>query len=210
MPPQNPKSHDKIAAGSLAVLTHARDKLGTYISKTRMSQYESFGGSMPTLRIFSFTSIALISLAGAFSLQTLGTAAAQSPEAPSLTAGPNTMSGQITAKEHEILDDLKNGEMQSFAALTADEALAVDSHGAHPKIQRPQKDSNYQLKSYTIENIRFIEVAPDTGLITYKLTKSGTLNSKPFTTKSYVSSLWITRGGNRVRLFTQETPTPDR
>lgn len=165
---------------------------------------------MTTLRIFSLTSIVLISLAGVFSLQTRRASAAQSQEAPSLTAGPNTMSGQITAKEHEILDDLKNGELQAFAALTADDALAVDAQGPHPKVQRPTKNPNYQLESYTIENVRFIEVAPDTGLITYKLTKSGTSHSKPFTTKSYVSSLWITRGGNRVRLFTQETPATDR
>jgi uncharacterized protein DUF4440 len=131
--------------------------------------------------------------------------AAQSPEAPSVTAGPNTLSGKITAKEHAVLDAMKRGDVREVADLTADEALSVDEHGPQPKAQRPKEDPAYRLNSYIMENVRFIEVGPDSGLITYKLTKAGTRNSKPFTSKSYVSSLWITRGGNWLRLFTQET-----
>jgi ketosteroid isomerase-like protein len=159
---------------------------------------------MNSCKLVLLAAALLVFLADGFSRATPALARLQEPGEP--TVGVNTQSGKITAKEHEILDDLKKGDLQAFAALTADDALSVDSTGPKTKVQRPKNTGDYQLMTYSMENVRFIEVGPDTGLITYKISKAGTAHGKPFSTKSYVSSLWITRGGNWVRLFTQETP----
>jgi hypothetical protein len=67
--------------------------------------------------------------------------------------------------------------------------------------------ADFQLKDYTMSDVRFVPVSSDNGVVSYTLTESGTDHGKPFTTKVNVSSVWE-RGGMRgyVCVFEQETP----
>jgi hypothetical protein len=131
--------------------------------------------------------------------------AAQSVEPGTTTSGMNSMSGQIIAKEREGLEALKNGELDYFGALTADDAIMVDAQGPATKVQKMKNVRDVRLKSYTMDDIRFVQFTPDTGLISYQIAEAGVSHGKEFAAKAYVSSVWTQRGGNWVCLFSQET-----
>jgi hypothetical protein len=143
------------------------------------------------------------------------------PEGPKLmgaTSGPReshvpnaneeSLESQIVAKEREGLEDLKNGQVEAFGALTADEAVLVDAHGPASKAQVLQNVAGFKLSEYSMEDMRFVPISATTGLISYKITERGSSHGREFTAQAYVSSVWTKRGNNWVCLFSQETGVP--
>jgi hypothetical protein len=112
---------------------------------------------------------------------------------------------KILAKERQGLDSLKTGNLAEFAALTADDAVFVDAHGPADKAQVVKNTSEFRLDDYTIEDVKSVPLSSKSGLISYKLTESGTSHGKQFKAKVYVSSIWVERKGKWICLFSQET-----
>ncbi len=123
----------------------------------------------------------------------------------SAQAQPGTLEKQILAKERQGLDSLKTGNLSEFAALTADNAIFVDPHGPAGKAVVLKNTSEFRLNDYTIEDVRFLPLSSKSGLITYKLTESGTSHGRQFKATAYVSSIWEQRHGKWQCLFSQET-----
>jgi ketosteroid isomerase-like protein len=133
----------------------------------------------------------------------------------SSTAAPSdaSLQDQVVAAERAGLDALKKGDVATFANLTADEAVLVDDHGPATKAQVVKNVSNFTLTDYTMDDIHFVPIAPNTGLISYKLTEKGNSHGHEFTAQVYISSVWTNRANNWLCLFSQETavrkpPTP--
>jgi hypothetical protein len=120
-------------------------------------------------------------------------------------AQPDTLQSKILAKERQGLDCLKTGNLAEFAALTAEDAVFVDAHGPAGKAEVVKNTSEFRLDDYTIEDVKFTPLSSKSGLITYKLTESGTSHGKQFKAKVYVSSIWAERKGKWLCLFGQET-----
>ena len=118
--------------------------------------------------------------------------------------GGNLMQ-QILSKEREELDSLKVGNMELFADLLGDEAVFVDARGPASKDEVVKNTSEFRLQEYSMENVRFVPVSDNTGLIVYKLTEKGTSHGKDFAAQVHVSALWTERGGKWVCIFSQET-----
>jgi len=129
--------------------------------------------------------------------------------AQSVAAQPsiNPMQQTILSKEREGLDDLKAGNLDGFGALTADDALFVDSAGPATKAQVMKNVVNFHLTDYTIENVQFVQLSPTSGLIQYKITESGNSHGHDFTAKALISSIWTMREGKWLCTFSQETAT---
>ncbi|HET8925189.1 MAG TPA: nuclear transport factor 2 family protein [Candidatus Acidoferrum sp.] len=117
----------------------------------------------------------------------------------------NSLQQQIISKEREELDSLKTGSMELFFSLLADNAVFVDAHGSAGKDEVVKNTGEFRLTEYTMEDVRFVPVSADSGLIAYKLTEKGTSHGKEFAGQVYVSALWIERQGKWVCLFSQET-----
>jgi len=141
----------------------------------------------------------LVSPVSPLALQPTALADAQSPA--------NPMQQTILLKEREGLDDLKAGNLDGFAALTADDALFVDSAGPATKAQVMRNVVNFHLTDYTIENVQFVQLSPTSGLIHYKITETGSSHGHDFTAKALISSIWTQRDGQWLCLFSQETIT---
>jgi ketosteroid isomerase-like protein len=124
----------------------------------------------------------------------------QSPSADSLQQ-------RILAKEREELDALKNGDLEAFAALLADEAVFLNSRGPSPKADVVKHVADFKLLDYSIDDVRFMPVGPKTGLIIYKLTQKGASQGREFTGRANISALWIERDGKWLCLFSQESPS---
>jgi len=113
---------------------------------------------------------------------------------------------QIVAKEREELDALKAGDHKAFANLIADEAIFLDPRGHGTKAEVVEHTSDFRLIDYTMENIKFVRVGANSGVVAYKLTQKGNAHGHEFTSVAYASALWTKRGGKWVCLFSQETP----
>jgi hypothetical protein len=116
-----------------------------------------------------------------------------------------SMEQQIVAKEREGLDALKAGDVGHFGDLTADDAIFVDAQGPATKAQVLQNVVGFRLTDYLIENVHFVKISPNSGLIAYKITEKGLSHGKEFAAQVYVSSIWIQRESKWLCLFSQET-----
>jgi ketosteroid isomerase-like protein len=113
----------------------------------------------------------------------------------------------IVAQERAELDSLKTGDMTAFANFLADDAVLVDARGPAGKAEVLKHTADFRLHGYTMSDIRFVPLSPDSGLIVYSIAESGTSHGKEFTAKVHVSALWAKRGGKWVCVFGQETAT---
>ena len=135
----------------------------------------------------------------------ISAAAVQSPAAQPPQARPATLEQQIVAKEREGLEALEKGDLDRFGNLTADEAVLVDARGPATKAQVLKNVAGFKLTEYSMEDVKFVPVAPSTGLISYLIAEKGVSHGKEFSAHAYVSSLWTERAGTWVCLFSQET-----
>lgn len=131
-------------------------------------------------------------------------AAAQSPSQDSALSG-GSIEQQIIAKEREGLEALKTGDLERFGNLTAEEAVMVDARGPASKAQVLKNVAGFTLTDYSMEDVRFVPISANTGLISYKITEKGVSHGKEFTAQAYVSSIWTERENKWTCLFSQET-----
>ncbi|HXO87209.1 MAG TPA: nuclear transport factor 2 family protein [Candidatus Acidoferrales bacterium] len=121
------------------------------------------------------------------------------------SAQNDALQKQIAERESQGLDDLKSGNYDDFASLTADDAIFMDSHGSAMKAQVMENTTNFRLSSYTMTDVKLVRVSDSSGVLLYQLNEAGTSHGKDFTAKVNVSSLWAKRGGKWFCLFSQET-----
>ena len=86
--------------------------------------------------------------------------------------------------------------------------MLVDAHGPASKAQVLKNVAGLTLTEYSMEDVRFVPISPETGLISYKITETGISHGKEFTAQAYVSSVWTERGNKWLCLFSQETGVP--
>jgi ketosteroid isomerase-like protein len=114
----------------------------------------------------------------------------------------------LIAAARASLDALKRGDVAGYEAMITDDAVIVDDQGLERKPDLVERLADFQLKDYTVSDVRFVPVSSDNGVVSYTLTESGTRHGQPFMSKVNVSSVWE-RGAGRggyVCVFEQETP----
>src|SRR5262249_18482774 len=80
---------------------------------------------------------------------------------------------QIVGKEREELEALKAGDHKAFADLLADEAIFLDPRGHGTKAEVVEHTADFRLLDFTMENVKFVAVGANSGIIAYKLTQKG-------------------------------------
>jgi hypothetical protein len=132
-------------------------------------------------------------------------APAQPADAQQSQTNWGSLEQQIVSKEREGLDALKAGEPERFGDLTADEAVMVDDHGPASKAEVLKHVAGFKLSEYEMEDVRFVPISKNTGLISYKIVEKGASHGREFAAQAYISSLWTKRGKHWLCLFSQET-----
>ena len=112
---------------------------------------------------------------------------------------------QIVSKEREGLDAFKIGNVEAFANLTAEEAVFVDAAGLATKSEVVKNVAGFMLTDYSMEDVRFVPLSAESGLISYKIHEKGVSHGHEFAAQAYISSIWEERSGKWVCLFSQET-----
>src|SRR5580700_5076788 len=131
--------------------------------------------------------------------------AARLVESRDSNANDESLKQQIVAKEREGLDALKIGNVEAFANLTAEEAVFVDAAGLATKAEVVKNVAGFTLTEYSMEDVRFVPLSAESGLISYKIHEKGVSHGHEFTAQAYISSIWADRAGKWVCLFSQET-----
>jgi ketosteroid isomerase-like protein len=121
------------------------------------------------------------------------------------STGATSLQQQIVAAERQGLDALKAGNVDIFADHTADEAVFVDAHGPAGKAQVVKNVADFRLTDYSMDDVKFVPLSANSGLIVYKISEKGISHGKEFAAQAYISSIWAERGGKWVCLFSQET-----
>jgi ketosteroid isomerase-like protein len=114
----------------------------------------------------------------------------------------------LIAAARASLEALKSGDVAGYEAMITDDAVIVGEQGLERKPDLVKRLADFQLKDYTISDVRFVPVSSDNGVVSYTVAESGMDHGKPFTAKVNVSSVWE-RGAGRggyVCVFEQETP----
>lgn len=119
---------------------------------------------------------------------------------------PPSLQERVVSKEREGMEAIKAGDMEHFSRLIADDAVFLDPHGAGTKAEVLKNVAGFKLIDFTMEDIKFVPVPDNAGLVAYTLTEKGASHGKEFTTRVYASALWAERAGRWVCLFSQETP----
>ena len=148
--------------------------------------------------------VVVISIFAALLLARPKASAAAHPFA-SRNAGDISLEQQVVAKEREGLDALKSGNVELFGNLTADDAVLVDAHGPATKAQVIKNVAEFTLSDYSMDNLQFVPLSPNSGLITYKISEKGVSHGKEFAAQAWVSSIWTHRGDKWLCVFSQET-----
>jgi hypothetical protein len=131
--------------------------------------------------------------------------AARSVESLESSTNEESLKQQIVAKEREGLDGFKTGNVEIFANLTAEEAVFVDAAGLATKAEVMKNVAGFTLTDYSMEEVRFVPLSTESGLISYKIHEKGVSHGHEFAAQAYVSSIWAQRAGKWVCLFSQET-----
>ena len=113
---------------------------------------------------------------------------------------------QIVAQERSELQALKSADYKRFADLIADDAIFVAPQGPATKQEVVQHVADFKLLDFAMDDIRFVRLTPNSGVVAYKLTQKGTAGGHEFTTIVYASATWIQRNGKWVSVLSQETP----
>ena len=132
------------------------------------------------------------------------------PAQQSTAARESALQEEIVARERRELDALKAGDAAAFADLLADDAVFVDARGTAGKAEVVSHVADIRLRDYAMSGLRFVLLSPDSGLIAYQLTQSGTSHGRDFTAQVYASALWVRRQGRWLCLFSQETAARQR
>jgi hypothetical protein len=135
----------------------------------------------------------------------LGRAGAAARKSVSASQAQDLMREQIISKEREGIDALKTGNLTLFANLTADDAVFVDDHGIAGKTEVVQNTAQFKLTDYRMDNVKFVPISANSGLISYEMLEKGTSHGKDFSAHVFVSSVWIERADKWYCLFSQES-----
>jgi hypothetical protein len=135
----------------------------------------------------------------------LGRAGSAARKSASASPQQDLMREQIISKEREGIDALKSGNLTLFANLTADDAVFVDDHGITGKTEVVQNTAQFKLTDYRMDNVKFVAISANSGLISYEMLEKGTSHGKDFSAHVFVSSVWIERADKWYCLFSQES-----
>ena len=95
-----------------------------------------------------------------------------------------------------------------MAKLLSEDFTEITEDGVFERDQILANLDILMLSSYSPRDFKAKVIAPDTVLLIFQVTVSGTYKDHPFQADNNAASLWMKRGGKWLNVFFQETPIP--
>jgi len=124
---------------------------------------------------------------------------------PAAADGRSALDKTLIANENKIADALMKKDKAGFTALVAADGWSIDNNGFMKTSELVGMLDQLVIKSYKISEERVSWVDPNTAIVAYKWTGSGTFAGQPFPETVYASTVWTKKGDKWVAVFHQET-----
>jgi ketosteroid isomerase-like protein len=123
------------------------------------------------------------------------------------TAGqsPSALDKALIANENKINDAVAKSDKAAFTALVVPDAWSLDGNGAMKVSEFAAMLDQVKVKTWKITDEKVMWVDPNTAIVTYKWTGSGTFQGQAFPGVTYASTVWTKKGDKWLAVFHQES-----
>ena len=121
------------------------------------------------------------------------------------TAAHSALEKALIANENKVADALMKKDKAAFLALVSADGWSIDGNGFMKTSELTAALDQLVIKNYKISEERVSWVDPNTAILGYKWTGSGTFGGQPFPSAVYASTIWTKKGDKWVAVFHQET-----
>ncbi len=118
----------------------------------------------------------------------------------------NSVETQIIALEKQGWEAWKTKNSSWFQTYLTEDALNVNGGGVSNKSQSIKNLANCEVKSFSLDNFKFLMLEKNSALITFTGTQDGVCDGKTIPSTVRASSVYVKRGGKWLNAFYTETP----
>jgi hypothetical protein len=111
----------------------------------------------------------------------------------------------LIANENKVADALMKKDKAAFTALVASDGWSIDGNGVMKTSELVGMLDQLVIKSYKITEEKVSWADPNTAIVAYRWTGSGTFAGQPFPPIVYASTVWTKKGDKWIAVFHQET-----
>jgi hypothetical protein len=117
---------------------------------------------------------------------------------------------KLSAHEKSLWEAIKNGDMKTFSAGTAEDLLDLDASGvAYNKKQAMDIFTQMKMTDYSLSDFSVTMLDKDCAVLTYKSTFTASMEGKTMTMKVLNSTTYVSHGGTWLPRFHTETVIPE-
>lgn len=118
----------------------------------------------------------------------------------------NSVEAQIIALEKAGWEAWKNKDAKWFQANLTDDALSVHMDGVADKTQTLKDIGNCEVKSFSLDNFKFVMIDKESALITFVGVQDAVCGGKTQPGSVRATSVYVKRGGRWQNVFYTEIP----
>lgn len=122
------------------------------------------------------------------------------------TSKNNSVKAQIIALEKAGWQAWKNKDANWYQKNLTDDALSVHGNDVADKAQNIKDFIGCEVKSFSLDDFKFVMIDKDAALITFKAMQDAVCNGKTQPAAVRASSVYVKRGGKWLNIFYTEIP----
>jgi hypothetical protein len=117
-----------------------------------------------------------------------------------------SVEAQIIALEKQGWEAWKNKDTAFIQGFIPEDGLVISSDGVSNKSQYLKDVAGCEIKSYSLDNFKFVMLDKNAALLTYTATQDGVCGGKKIPSKVRASVNYVRRGGKWLWAMYMETP----
>ena len=118
---------------------------------------------------------------------------------------PSALDKALIANENKINEAVAKGDKAAFTAFVAPDAWSMDAMGPMKVSEFAAMLDQMKIKTWKISDEKVTWVDPNTAVVTYKWTGSGTFQGQPVASPVYASTVWTKKADKWLAVFHQES-----
>lgn len=118
---------------------------------------------------------------------------------------------EVTAREKQLWDALKNRDHEAFGKMLSDDSIYVSSDVIGDKAATINGVKNFAPTEITLSDWKTLVLDADAVVVTYTVNAKGTSGGQPLPPGALrASTAWVKRGGEWVAVYHQDCPVEER
>lgn len=123
------------------------------------------------------------------------------------TTGGGALAAELTAKEKQLWDTLKNRDHDAFANMMSSDSIYVSSDGVFGKAATVNGVKPFAPTEVNFSDWKTVMLDEDAAVVTYTLNVKGTSDGHPLPPGGQrASTAWVKRGAEWVAVYHQDCP----